>query len=136
MDFKESARRNIVKSLRTAIRGNLEVCVRINAVGSGLEVDDLNAILSTKSVDAIVMPKVESASDVDLVCGMIEKSNGNSEVDQMNLIIAEDKNTRLHRVCNRTLERIVDNQGILPSPRPDIRCRVFTLLFITKGLLC
>ncbi|CAG8745224.1 35229_t:CDS:10, partial [Racocetra persica] len=46
--------------------------VRINAVGSGMELDDLNVILRSKNLEGIVIPKVGSADDVKFVSRMID----------------------------------------------------------------
>ena len=37
--------------------------------------DDLNIILRSKSLDAIVIPKVHSTKEIDFVCKMIEFVN-------------------------------------------------------------
>ncbi|CAG8459857.1 8937_t:CDS:10 [Acaulospora morrowiae] len=49
-----------------------ERAVRINAVGSGLELDDLNVILRAKHLEGIVIPKVRSPKDVQFVSRMID----------------------------------------------------------------
>lgn len=49
-----------------------EFAVRINSVGSGFELDDLDAILKSKKLDALVLPKVESKNDIQLVCKKID----------------------------------------------------------------
>ncbi|CAG8761090.1 14802_t:CDS:2, partial [Dentiscutata heterogama] len=49
-----------------------EKAVRINAVGSGMELDDLNVMLRSKNLEGIVIPKVRSADDVKFVSRMID----------------------------------------------------------------
>ncbi|CAJ0763081.1 13951_t:CDS:10, partial [Entrophospora sp. SA101] len=49
-----------------------EKAVRINAVGSGLELEDLNVVLRSKRLEGIVIPKVRSAKDVQFVSRMID----------------------------------------------------------------
>ena len=55
---KEEARRTIVEALHTLEFGRSERLVRINPVGSGLEMDDLLAALEIRP-DGIVIPKVQ-----------------------------------------------------------------------------
>lgn len=63
VDRKVDARAGIAQALRTLDFRNTERLVRINAAGTGLEVDDLAAVLSLKP-DGIVIPKVSAADPV------------------------------------------------------------------------
>ena len=67
---KAEARRIISQSLQELEFNRSERLVRINAVGSGLERDDLQAVLKYKP-DGIVVPKVESAAQVRWVSKQI-----------------------------------------------------------------
>jgi citrate lyase subunit beta-like protein len=49
-----------------------ELCVRINALGTALAVRDLEAVLPCPRLRAVVVPKVETASDVHFVSRMID----------------------------------------------------------------
>ncbi|KAG2183217.1 hypothetical protein INT43_006221 [Umbelopsis isabellina] len=69
---KGSARQMIMDALEASEHGKAEKAVRINAVGSGLELDDLNVVLHTKRLQAIVIPKVQSARDIQFVSRMID----------------------------------------------------------------
>jgi citrate lyase beta subunit len=60
---KADARATILEALQTLDFGRSEKLVRINPVGSGLEDEDLRAVLSGHP-DGIVIPKVSSAADV------------------------------------------------------------------------
>ncbi|GAM86002.1 hypothetical protein ANO11243_040120 [Dothideomycetidae sp. 11243] len=51
--------------------GIKETSVRINSVDSGFALDDLTSILQAKHLDAIVIPKVNSASDLHFVTDVI-----------------------------------------------------------------
>lgn len=62
-DRKEEARQTIREALETVDFGRTERLVRINPIGSGLEVDDLRATIGGKP-DGYVIPKVESADQV------------------------------------------------------------------------
>jgi citrate lyase beta subunit len=60
---KADARATILQALQTLDFGRSEKLVRINPVGSGLEDEDLRAVLPGHP-DGIVIPKVSSAADV------------------------------------------------------------------------
>ncbi|KAF2875034.1 Pyruvate/Phosphoenolpyruvate kinase-like domain-containing protein [Massariosphaeria phaeospora] len=48
-----------------------EACVRINSVDSGLALDDLTEILKSEHLDAIMLPKCQSAADLHFVTDVI-----------------------------------------------------------------
>ena len=52
--------------------GSAEKAVRINAVGSGLEMDDLAVVLRSKYLQALLIPKVQSAKDIQFIARMID----------------------------------------------------------------
>lgn len=68
---KEAARQQIAAALRELDFGRSERTVRINAVGSGLEQADLEAVLPARP-DAIVLPKAETAEQVQWVAEQLE----------------------------------------------------------------
>ncbi len=75
---KSQARSTIAEALRTLDFGGSERLARINPVGSGLEQDDLAAVLPAHP-DGIVIPKVEYANQIKWVSGQIaleEKKSG------------------------------------------------------------
>ncbi|KAL8800954.1 MAG: hypothetical protein Q9200_007086 [Gallowayella weberi] len=66
--MKAEARQNLVSHLsKSRPAGVKEQAVRINDVRSGLAEDDLAAVCQTPNVDTIVIPKVDSSSDIRLV---------------------------------------------------------------------
>jgi citrate lyase subunit beta-like protein len=67
---KESARETISEVLISQDFGKSERLVRINPVGSGLENDDLEAILPSKP-DGIVLPKVTGVEQIKWLIGQI-----------------------------------------------------------------
>ncbi|KAI9322516.1 Pyruvate/Phosphoenolpyruvate kinase-like domain-containing protein, partial [Dichotomocladium elegans] len=69
LNKKGTARHMIIDALE---HGKAEKAVRINAIGSGLELDDLNVILHSKRLQAIVIPKVQTAKDINFVSRMID----------------------------------------------------------------
>ena len=78
LNKKAEAREVIAKAMRELDFGKSERCIRINSVGSGFETDDLAAALEARP-DTIVVPKMESAEQLEWVCGEIESyelSNG------------------------------------------------------------
>lgn len=78
LNRKLEARQIIAQALRTIEFGSSERLARINPVGSGLERDDLEAVLPAHP-DGIVIPKVEFAGQIQWVSQMIgnyEKNAG------------------------------------------------------------
>jgi citrate lyase beta subunit len=68
---KAEARRTIAAALGELTFGRSEKLVRINAIGSGLELEDIEAVLPFRP-DGIVVPKVESLQQIQSVSGKIE----------------------------------------------------------------
>jgi citrate lyase beta subunit len=68
---KAEARAVIAQAMRELDFGRSERCIRINSVGSGFEKFDLAAAVATDP-DAVVVPKVESASQVRAISDYIE----------------------------------------------------------------
>lgn len=68
---KALARTNVSKALQDLKFGSSEKLVRINPVGSGLEMGDLEAILPARP-DGIVIPKVEEAKQIEMVSRAVE----------------------------------------------------------------
>ncbi|KAK3311312.1 Pyruvate/Phosphoenolpyruvate kinase-like domain-containing protein [Chaetomium strumarium] len=86
-DLEDSVTPSMKVSAREALRDHLtalpnkqhhagEIAVRINAVSTPHAVDDLKAVASLPSVDTIVVPKVNSASDLLLVEDVIRQIRG------------------------------------------------------------
>lgn len=71
LNRKAEARATIADALREWDFGKSEKLVRINAVGSGLEQDDLHEALA-QHPDGIVIPKVESPEQIQWASEMIE----------------------------------------------------------------
>ncbi|KAL8777522.1 MAG: hypothetical protein Q9213_007827 [Squamulea squamosa] len=68
---KLEARRNISQILQSRSPGVKENAVRINAVQTGLALDDLTEVLKAPNLDAIIVPKVNSPSDLTFVTDVI-----------------------------------------------------------------
>ncbi|KAG0227372.1 hypothetical protein BGW41_003845 [Actinomortierella wolfii] len=69
---KNVAREMVLDALEASEHRKAEKAVRINAVGSGLEFDDLNVVLRSSRLQAIVIPKVQSAKDIQFVSHMVD----------------------------------------------------------------
>jgi len=70
---KTQARATIAKALGELDFGMSEALVRINAVGSGLEKDDIQAVLPHHP-DGIVIPKIETLDQIQWGSGIIESA--------------------------------------------------------------
>jgi len=69
---KLEARENLRTVLSTPRPAGIkETCVRINSVDTGLALDDLRAVLQGEHLDAIMLPKCESAADLHFVNDVI-----------------------------------------------------------------
>lgn len=83
--MKASARSNL-RSILSQQRpsGIKEMCVRINSVDTGLALDDLTEVLKGEYLDAIMLPKCESAADLHFVTDVVrhllpERHSGKNE---------------------------------------------------------
>ncbi|KAJ1969846.1 hypothetical protein H4R34_006125 [Dimargaris verticillata] len=83
---KGAARELVYDALKLGREDGPELAVRINAVGSGLEFDDLNVILQSKRLQTILIPKVESAKDIDFVAKLIDVVSPTSTRGTLRLI--------------------------------------------------
>ncbi|KAJ3281555.1 hypothetical protein HK104_011402 [Borealophlyctis nickersoniae] len=72
LNRKGTARNLVFQALEGFDVGRTEKTVRINAVGSGLEIDDLNVVLRSRNLQALVVPKVQSAKELEFVSRMID----------------------------------------------------------------
>jgi|TARA_R110002003_G_scaffold234_5_gene16938 citrate lyase subunit beta-like protein len=70
--MKSEARSNLRDILnKQRPSGIKEMCVRINSVDTGLALDDLTEVLKGEYLDAIMLPKCESAADLHFVTDVI-----------------------------------------------------------------
>lgn len=77
LNRKAQARLTISSALKTLDFGHSERLVRINAVGTGLETEDLASVLRDKP-DGIVIPKVQDADQIRWVSQEIENYESES----------------------------------------------------------
>jgi citrate lyase subunit beta-like protein len=71
MNQKAEARATIARALQELDFGASEKLARINAVGSGMESDDIHAVLPDRP-DGIVIPKMEELSQIQWASDIIE----------------------------------------------------------------
>src|SRR6476620_1632542 len=70
-DAKEAARTNVVAAAKSKAYGKREIAIRCNGLGTQWGKADVAAI-ATSGADAILVPKVESASDVAAVVALLD----------------------------------------------------------------
>ncbi|KAF2088145.1 citrate lyase subunit beta [Saccharata proteae CBS 121410] len=92
---KAEARTNLRQLLeQPRVEGIREQAVRINSVDSGYALDDLTEVLKAPNIDALVIPKVNSASDLHFVTDVVRHTlpqrhpsgTGSSEQQPIRLI--------------------------------------------------
>ncbi len=85
---KAEARAVIAQAMQELDFGKSERCIRINSFGSGFEESDLAAALATNS-DTIVLPKVESAAQVQSISKYIEdyERSGKMEIGSIRMLV-------------------------------------------------
>lgn len=71
LNRKNEARRTVAAALRELDFGRSEKLVRINPVGSGLETEDIEAVLPFR-LDGVVVPKIETLEQIQWASGKIE----------------------------------------------------------------
>lgn len=76
---KDAARILVRNALRELRFGRSEKAVRINAISTGMGVDDLREIVPA-GVETVLIPKVETAEDVRAVCALITDLGGDAGV--------------------------------------------------------
>jgi len=110
LNRKVVARATIAGALRTLDFGSSERLVRINAVGTGLEVEDLQAALSGRP-DGIVIPKVEDAEQVRWASAQITAAG--YAIEQMSLI------------CMVETARAIVNLAPIAAADPRLQALIF-----------
>ncbi|KAL6716021.1 hypothetical protein ACLMJK_006983 [Lecanora helva] len=105
---KEEARSNIRHSLEQSRPAGIRECaVRINAVASGFASNDLAAVVNAPNLDSIVVPKVNSPSDLHWVADFINhhrtyrspRESGPRPIKILALIESAKAIANLHEIC-------------------------------------
>lgn len=89
---------------KTAPEGIKERAVRINSVGSGLTLADLTELVKSPNLTTLVVPKVESASDLTFVNDVLTHSRPKdaSPISVIALIESARSLTNLREICQAT----------------------------------
>jgi citrate lyase subunit beta/citryl-CoA lyase len=83
LDRKQEAREKVADAVR-AINGAAPVLVRVNSDADMLRADV--AVLPVSELAGIMLPKVESAEQVQLLCDLLERKHGSANVPIVALI--------------------------------------------------
>lgn len=111
---KAEARTIIVQALGSLDFGRSERLARINPVGSGLEMDDLEAVLPAEP-DGIVVPKVEHPDQVRWVGAQIDAAEGLSKAER----------GRMGMIVIVETARAIVSLAQIASAHPRLRALVF-----------
>jgi citrate lyase beta subunit len=109
LNRKAGARATIARALQELDFGASEKLARVNAVGSGLEQDDIEAVLPFHP-DGIVIPKVESLEQIEwgnLIIAAAEQANGWA-LDSVRMLVGVE-----------TARGILNLKNIASHPRLD-----------------
>jgi citrate lyase subunit beta-like protein len=103
---KAEARSLVRKALDTTIPDGIkERAVRINSVGSGLALADLEEVVKSENLTTLVVPKVESASDLTFISDVLAHSRSKSlleskgQISILALIESARSLTNLSEIC-------------------------------------
>ncbi|RSH78814.1 uncharacterized protein EHS24_001729 [Apiotrichum porosum] len=69
---KPAARKLVAELLDSERRPKGEVMARINAVGTGFEIDDLDTVLRTRNIEAVALPKTNDPDQIEWVVSRID----------------------------------------------------------------
>ena len=103
---KAEARTLVRKALDQDIPSGIkERAVRINSVGSGLALADLEEVVKSKNLTTLVVPKVESASDMTFISDVLaharakELADQNGQINVIALIESAKALINLNEIC-------------------------------------
>ncbi|KAJ2610529.1 hypothetical protein EV177_003922 [Coemansia sp. RSA 1804] len=88
LNRKGQARALVVEALAGNSGSRAELGVRINAVGSGLELDDLTVVLQSEALSVVMVPKVDSHREVQHVAQLIDALAPAHRRDKISIIAA------------------------------------------------
>lgn len=103
---KAEARTLVRKALDQDIPSGIkERAVRINSVGSGLALGDLEEVAKSKNLTTLVVPKVDSASDMTFISDVLahvrakEATDQNGQINVIALIESAKSLVNLNEIC-------------------------------------
>ncbi|KDB27544.1 hypothetical protein H109_00705 [Trichophyton interdigitale MR816] len=85
--------------------GVRERAVRINSVGSGLALADLTEVLKSPNLSTLVVPKVDSASDLTFISDVLSHTLSPSSAEQISILALVESAkaiTNLSQICTAT----------------------------------
>ena len=109
LNRKAEARDTIIRALQELSFGKSEKLVRINSIGAGFEKEDLESVLPFHP-DGIVIPKIESGSQIDWADEMIGKEEQAQGWEKYSIRLL---------VCIETALGIVNLKEMANHPRLD-----------------
>ncbi|OMJ25287.1 Citrate lyase subunit beta [Smittium culicis] len=107
LELKIKSREKILSIIDLPRSSRSEIGVRINSIGSGYELDDLYTVLKSDKVSVLLIPKVESPSDLHFVTNIIDTVASESVKSRITLIAAIETSLAMMNVkeiatcCNR-----------------------------------
>lgn len=103
---KPNARRLVKEEIDKAVPKNVrERAVRINSVGSGLALQDLQVVLQSPNLTTLIVPKVEAASDLTFINDVIahsRPSEHSAPISIIALIESAKSLSNLNEICRAT----------------------------------
>jgi hypothetical protein len=125
--MKPEARSNLRSILnKPRPSGIKEMCVRINSVDTGLALDDLTEVLKGEHLDAIMVPKCESAADLHFVTDVIRHlspARHPSDPSKRSGKTRANPHNRPHRVRTSSPKPAIHLRRITLPIRPRLRRR-------------
>ncbi|KAG9242401.1 HpcH/HpaI aldolase/citrate lyase family protein [Calycina marina] len=105
--LKSSSRQHLAHFLTQPRPPNIsELAVRINAISTGLALDDLTSILSAPNIDALLIPKVNRASDLNFVTDVLRHilperhaKDATNPIKIIALVESAEAITNLNEIC-------------------------------------
>ncbi|PVV04710.1 hypothetical protein BB560_000778 [Smittium megazygosporum] len=112
LNRKGQARQMVTSALELQRDKASELGVRINAIGSGLELDDLQVILQSKKLETILVPKVQTPTDIAFVSNMIDTLAPEETKHKIKIIAAIESalgimNIREIATCNPRIDSLL-----------------------------
>lgn len=123
VELKDEARDAVADALERQGWAAPTVSVRINAVGTSWSAADVAAVGS--GADCLIVPKVESAADVERVAGLLDEAGGDARTGLQALIESARGLRNLHEIAESSprLEALIlgpaDMSVSLGFPSPD-----------------
>lgn len=83
---KGTARKMVFEALANPLNPTSEKAVRVNSLESGLQLDDLEVVLRSDHLQAVVLPKVHSQEEIRFVSHIIDQVASDSVKKNIKII--------------------------------------------------